>query len=59
MKVSFNKLSNFLYDVLINGGNSCLSVEYNGCEFCCYKRDFLNERTRTLEDMRERLEAIL
>ncbi len=59
MKVTFDKISNFLYSVLIDGKESLLLVEHNGYEFSCCHRDFLNIRTRTLEEMRTLLEGAL
>lgn len=51
--VTFDRLSSSLYLVLLNGRETNLSVEFDGGEFCCYSRDLLGIRTRTLEEMRD------
>lgn len=57
MKITFNKLSNFLYEVFIDGKKSVLSVTHDGGEFVCYQRGFFNIHTKTLDDMRALLEG--
>lgn len=50
-EITLKKISASLYDVLIDGRQSSLSVYFESGQFHCYQKDFINIKTNTLQEM--------
>jgi len=54
-RITLEQISASLYNVLIDGRQSTLSVYFENGEFHCYQKDFINIKTKTLCEMKELL----